>query len=67
MTAPTHSYPSDYPPGKHWALDEAWAILDMFTPGAMSTDTRYLLAGMIFGMLLRLAREGRIPPREDRP
>lgn len=64
MDALQHTYPPDYPPGTHWALDEAWAILDTFRPGGMTDDMRSLLAGMITGTLLRLAREGRLaPPR----
>lgn len=62
MDTPQHTYPPDYGPGSSWALDEAWAILDTFTPGTLPDDTRCWLAGRITGMLLRLAREGRLQP-----
>lgn len=62
MSAPQHRYPSAYGRGQHWALDEAWAILDTLTPGAIPDETRILLAGMIFGTLMRLARDGRLQP-----
>jgi hypothetical protein len=63
MSEPQHTYPSRYAPGQHWAMDEAWAILDAFTPGLLPDDVRILLAGMIFRTLMRLARDGhRQPP-----
>jgi hypothetical protein len=62
MSAPQHTYPSRYAPGQHWAIDEAWAILDQLTPGLLPDDIRILLAGMIFGTLMRLARDGRLQP-----
>lgn len=55
-----HTYPPLYRPGESWAMDEAWGILDTLTPGAIPEDLRTLLAGMIWGVLLRLARDGRL-------
>jgi hypothetical protein len=52
-----HTYPSDYPPGTHWAVDEAWAILDMLAPGVLDADHRNFLAGMIAGTLERVRDE----------
>lgn len=48
-----HTYPSNYPPGTHWAIDAAWKILDTLTPGVLSIEARSLLAGMIAGRLMR--------------
>lgn len=47
-----HTYPSEYPPGTHWASDAAWEILDRLTPGAISDDVRAYLAGSIAGRLM---------------
>lgn len=47
------SYPSNYPPGCHWATDEAWRILDMLRDGAIPDDVRAFLAGGIAGALMR--------------
>lgn len=65
-----HTYPSNYPPGPeaHWALNKAWEILDVLTPGALSVDARALLSGMITGALVeahKCGQEGRIPWREQ--
>lgn len=46
-------YPSRYPPGAHWATDEAWRILDMLKEGALPDDVRAFLAGGIAGALMR--------------
>jgi hypothetical protein len=56
MAEQEHTYPSDYPPGTHWATDEAWHILDILTPGVLSDDVRAFLAGAIAGTLMRVAR-----------
>lgn len=48
-----HEYPSKYPPGKHWATDAAWEILDRLKPGVLSIEARSLLAGMIAGRLMK--------------
>lgn len=47
-----HSYPSNYRPGKHWATDEAWEMLDRLPPGKLEDDYRFLIAGMIAGALM---------------
>ena len=52
-----HTYPSNYPPGTHWATDEAWAILDTLKPGVISDDVRFFLAGSIAGTLMRIRRD----------
>lgn len=52
-----HTYPSNYPPGTHWAIDAAWEILDVFKPGAINPDNRALLAGMIAGRLVKERRD----------
>lgn len=71
MSTQEHTYPSAYGRGQHWALDEAWAILDTLTPGAIPAETRFLLSGMITGTLMRLVRDGHLqppdPPPEDTP
>ena len=54
-----HTYPSKYPPGVHWATDMAWEILDQLRPGAISDDTRFVLAGMIAGSLMAVKRESK--------
>ena len=53
-----HEYPSNYPPGTHWAIDVAWEILNVIKPGVLSTDARSLLAGMIAAALMRERHEG---------
>lgn len=53
-----HRYPSGFIPGSHWAIDEAWQILDTFTPGAIADDHRFLLGGFIAGALMRIAKTG---------
>jgi hypothetical protein len=47
-----HEYPSNYPPGTHWAVDASWEILDTLTPG-LTIEERSLLAGMIAGRLMK--------------
>jgi hypothetical protein len=54
--APQHTYPPGYPPGRHWALDEAWAILDLVPPGVIPADVRAFLAPLIAGRLLHQQR-----------
>jgi hypothetical protein len=56
MSDEQHSYPSNYPPGTHWAIDVAWDILDRFRPGVISFENRALLAGMITSALMRERR-----------
>jgi hypothetical protein len=51
MSEPKHTYPSRYPPGTHWATDEAWRILDFVKPGIIPEDVRAYLAGAITGLL----------------
>ena len=50
---PQHTYPSHYPPGKHWAIDASWEILDFLPVGALTDSTRTLLAPMIASRLLK--------------
>jgi hypothetical protein len=53
-----HSYPSKYPPGTHWAIDEAWKILDQLPVGMLPDDLRAFIAGQIAGAFMRIAQEG---------
>jgi hypothetical protein len=46
-------YPSNYPPGTHPALDEAWEILDTIQDGAIPETLRIFLAGVIAGKILK--------------
>ena len=49
-----HPYPSRYaPPTGNAAMDEAWKILDRIEPGIVPPETRFLLAGMIAGTIVR--------------
>jgi hypothetical protein len=57
-----HEYPSDYAPGTHWAIDEAWAILDTIKPGVISADVRAFLAGQIAARLMRRSSKAKAPP-----
>jgi len=50
-----HRYPSEYKPGTHWAIDEAWAILDGLPVDMLPDDYRFLVAGQIAGALMRIA------------
>lgn len=55
-----HEYPTDYPPGTCWSVDEAWCILDTLPPGTLSIQQRSFLAGAIAGALEKAAeRSGR--------
>jgi hypothetical protein len=56
-----HTYPRLFPPGTHWATDEAWAILDAVRPGVIDPETRAYLSGLIAGTLMRLVEK---PPRD---
>ena len=77
MTESRHTYPVGWEPGTHWAVTEAWGVLDMLSPGAIPEETRILLAGAIAGTLTRLAQawwhgaqppvDPRVPPPEDTP
>ena len=51
--AKEHPYPSNYPPGRHWALDEGWRILDQLPVGLLPDENRFMLGGQIAGMLMR--------------
>jgi hypothetical protein len=55
-------YPSKYLPGTHWAVDEAWTILNALPVGMLPDDFRFLVAGQIAGALMRIAKEG--PPKQ---
>jgi hypothetical protein len=57
MSVEQHRYPSLYPPGSHWSIDEAWAILDRLPPGMLPDEWRFLLAGIIAGTLQRVAAD----------
>lgn len=46
-------YPDQYPPGSHWAITEAWAILDCMPIDALDVSQRSFLAGMIAGALMK--------------
>jgi hypothetical protein len=48
-----HAYPSNFKPGVHWAIDEAWEILDKLPVGLLPNDYRFWLAGVIAGTLMR--------------
>jgi len=50
-----HPYPSRYGRGEHWAIDEAWDILDSLPVGMLPDDERFLAAGRIAGALMRVA------------
>lgn len=52
---PVHEYPSDYPPGKHWAITEGWRILDTMPVGTLDISQRAFLCGMIAGALMKAA------------
>lgn len=59
-----HTYPEGRGPGIHWALDEAWTILDTIRPGVIPDEVRVFLSGMIAGTLMRLrAMPGRAEER----
>jgi hypothetical protein len=50
-------YPSNYPPGKHWAIDRAWEILDTLPKDTMSDENRAWLAGVFAGALMKAGNE----------
>lgn len=54
-TEAKHPYPPNYRPASHWAVDEAWTILDALPIGALAVEQRFLTAGRIAGTLLRVA------------
>lgn len=51
---PKHTYPPAYPPGTHWAVDIGWECLDRFEPGVIPDEVRFMLAGMITGLVLKM-------------
>ena len=53
-----HEYPSNYPPGCHWAVTKAWKILDTLPVGLLTIEQRALIAGMIAGALVKERRNG---------
>jgi hypothetical protein len=55
-----HTYPDNFPKGAHWAVDEAWDILDKIKPGLIPDDVRIYLAGAIAGVIMRYT-EGKQP------
>lgn len=59
-----HEYPSDYPPGVHWAIDAAWEILDTLKPGRLTIQERSLIAGMIAGRLMRESSKWQKPTHD---
>lgn len=61
-----HTYPSNYPIGVHWAVDEAWRILDHIKPGLITDDIRAYLGGAIAGSIMKYATEG-APPKSEQP
>jgi len=61
---PIHTYPKGWEPGQHWAVTEAWAILDTLAPGALESDVRAIMAGMIIGTRLRLTGQTLPMPQE---
>lgn len=54
---PKHEYPSSYPPGCHWAITEAWRILDSLPVNTLDISQRSFLAGMISGALMKAKGE----------
>lgn len=52
-----HPYPPKYRPGSHWAIDEAWRILDRLPVGMLPDDWRFLIAGMIAGAVMKARDE----------
>ena len=58
-----HTYPLGYGPETHWAMQEAWAILDTIKPGVLSHDVRNFLAGQIVGTLIRVTQEQQMQQR----
>lgn len=62
-----HRYPSLFPIGSHWAIDESWRILDSLKPGAIKDDTRFLLGGMIAGALMKAVAERITSPTDRTP
>lgn len=52
-----HVHPQEYLPGSHWAVTEAWTIVDSVKPGLLSEEVRCYLAGSIAGTLVRLRQE----------
>lgn len=54
-------YPDDYAPGpkQHWAINQAWEVLDAVPEGLISFEARVELAPLIAGKLERANRMGR--------
>lgn len=65
MKRDPNDYPRDHGPGKHWATDKAWQIMDMIPPAAISSTLRDFLSGLIAGSLVEArklgARDGDAP------
>lgn len=56
---PKHTYPTAYPRNMTPALERAWDILDVISPGTIPDDVRAFLAGAIAGALERAAERGK--------
>lgn len=54
-TKQEHPYPPSYGRGEHWAIDEAWNILNDLPVGQLEDEQRFLVAGRIAGALMRVA------------
>ena len=52
------TYPSNYTPGQHWALDKAWHILDGVKEGVIPMHIRAFLAGAITAVLMEDRESG---------
>jgi hypothetical protein len=57
VTIDGRRYPKGYPPGCHWAIDEAWRVLDTVRDGAIPDTIRCFLAGAIAGALIKNSRK----------
>jgi|SRR6187401_2629287 len=53
-----NDYPRDHKPGKHWATDKGWEVMNMIPPGAISPMQRDLMSGIIAGMLVEARKVG---------
>ncbi len=55
-----HNYPENYPPGSHWAVTRAWAILDTLSPGILDPDVRDVLCDLITAALIQTKHDAKM-------
>lgn len=60
MSVNREDYPSMYRPGQgNLLLDEVWSIMDMIPENGIDENTRYMMAGMIMGLVKKYEKDSK--------